>query len=472
MFWRYWRNDVTRTCVEGLACRRPWDRTAPHAAEHALQLQGMLGVGESKLLFELARRCFTGQGTVVDAGSFLGKSASLFAAGLLANRRASSAMKKIHCFDNFLVNEEGTVKFIQTYLGHEVSIGDSIREWFDQQTEHVQDLLEVHAGDFLAARWTAGLIELLLVDIAKSQALWSQVLAEMFPQLIPGVSLVVHQDYHHTWLPHIHVVMEYLYPYFELVIPRVDSSAVFLLLEEIPAAKLDRAIQYDFTAAEREALMDAAIARIPSDQRLAVQRAKSMMVVRDCDNSASVWEAIQMLESAGSSGLSVDEVSRVAVQMRQAMKQAGWSAVQSQNWPKVINIAEHLAAAGEDDDTVLMRSCALIGSGRFREAEDDLLSHAPTFTGTGAHKYFSLALARAVLNQGRHEEAELYLLENLDRHREDTTDPSLVSRHLELLGELFQIRGMRDKDRAAIEILQKMMPGHLLIERFAEEFPH
>ena len=179
-----------------------------------------------------------------------------------------------------------------------------------------------------------------------------------------------------------------------------------------------------------------------------------------------------MLESAGSSGLSVDEVSRVAVQMRQAMKQAGWSAVQSQNWPKVTNIAEHLAAAGEDDDTVLMRSCALIGSGRFREAEDDLLSHAPTFTGTGAHKYFSLALARAVLNQGRHEEAELYLLENLDRHREDTTDPSLVSRHLELLGELFQIRGMRDKDRAAIEILQKIMPGHLLIERFAEEFPH
>lgn len=467
MMWRLPWTSANRTRLQALARSRPWDRAAPRAAQPALQLQGMLGNGESKLLFELARTYFSGRGTVVDAGSFLGKSASLFAAGLLANRNAPACSKKVHCFDSFRVHESGTVEFMKTRLGRALAIGDSTREWFDRQTEPVRDLLEVHAGDFLDAHWSAGPIELLLVDIAKSQQLWARVLEHMFPSLIPGVSIVVHQDYHHAMLPHIHVVMEFLHPCFELVIPRVDSSAVFLLKEAIPEAMLGRAVRYDFTAEERETLMEAAVARIPPARRFFVRCAKVAMLACNKQNLEALLAEIDRLRrDAVAEGPDDDPTLRkrrtVLASLRNSVvRDLGWKALRSHDWPRALDIAEQIGAVQEDGDAVLMRGCSLIGLGRLREAEESL-RRTPVAVTAGS-PYIPVELARAVLAQGRHDEAERMLIENLQRTCADTADRSVLTRHLDVLLELFVARGNRDKDRVAVEKLRQLLHGDLLV---------
>lgn len=473
MFWRYPWNDDTRARLRRIARGRPWDRVAPQAAEAALRLQGMLADGESKLLFELACGCCSGRGAVVDAGSFLGKSASLLAAGLRANGHVPPAMKKVHCYDSFLVHESGTVDFIEERLGHEVAIGESTRRWFDGQTAPVHELLEVHAGDFLDARWSDGPIELLLVDIAKSQQLWARVLEQMFPSLVPGVSMVVHQDYHHTRLPHIHVVMEFLHPCFEIVIPRVDSSAVFLTTKPIPRAMLEKAIRYDFTAEERETLMDAAIARIPPDQRFVVRCAKVVLLAGSGRNLEELLTEIDRLEQdAAVEGPAETPALRGQLGLLASLRgtivrEIGWNALWAGNWPRALEIAERLEAGGEDDDTVLMRGCGLIGLGRHREAEE-CLRRAPVAV-TSASPYVPVELARAVLAQGRHDEAERTMVEGLERLCTDTADRGVLTRHIDVLLEVFAARGDRDKDRVTVESLRRLLPDDTLLERFADE---
>ena len=108
LFWQ----PYARRRLQRLGRRRPWERQSPVAAQAAIGLEGMLGPKESLLYFYLACDVFSGRGVAVDAGSFLGKSASLFAAGLRGNPVVGAKARKVHCFDNFIVNERGAVAFI------------------------------------------------------------------------------------------------------------------------------------------------------------------------------------------------------------------------------------------------------------------------------------------------------------------------------------------------------------------------
>jgi hypothetical protein len=263
--------------LQSLMRSRPWEEGAPVEASEALKLHGLLGWRECVLYFHLARDVLSGRGTLVDAGSFLGKSASLLAAGLRANAAACKSKPKIHCFDNFLVNECQTADLINSLYGREIRVGDSILDLFEDQVRPIRTMLEVHAGDFLTAIWPSTPIELLLVDIAKSRKLWARVVTEMFPCLTPGVSLVVHQDYHHPWLPHIHITMEQLHNHFELVIPRVDSSAVFLCTSPITEAEISRTLAAQPDLAEQLAIFGRCVERVPFDERIALDMARIVL---------------------------------------------------------------------------------------------------------------------------------------------------------------------------------------------------
>jgi len=184
---------------------------------------------------------------------------------------------KVHCFDNFLVNEPATADFIRENFGREVAIGASTRDLFDRQVAPIREMLEVHQGDFLTASWPRTPIELLLVDIAKSPQLWARVMTEMFPSLIPGVSLVVHQDYHHPWLPHIHIAMEQLHQHFELIIPRVESSAVFLCKSRITEEEISQIIFNQPSTAEQLAIFDRSLERVPIEERSILEMTKIVL---------------------------------------------------------------------------------------------------------------------------------------------------------------------------------------------------
>ncbi len=129
-----WREPDSTThqpmSIDELMHRRPWF-TQPVELPHSPE--GMLGAKESLLCYYLARDAFAGRGAIVDAGSFLGRSAFFFAQGLRANPRYAPGENRIHCFDNFLVNETRTVDFCREHLSRRLSVGDSTREIFEAQ---------------------------------------------------------------------------------------------------------------------------------------------------------------------------------------------------------------------------------------------------------------------------------------------------------------------------------------------------
>jgi hypothetical protein len=228
----------------------------------------MLRQREKDLLYFLARDYYSGSGEIVDAGSCLGSSTRAFAQGLEESRVATKA-SRVHAFDRFVAEDP----FLEQFVGHRGSFRDAF-------VRHLGDLLPnvtSWQGDFRWQSWDRGGIEILFVDVASSHELNRHLLLEFFPALIPGVSLVIHQDYHLPLLPFIHVTMEALCDHFEIVDGKVDDSIVFRLRSKIPSKKLSQVSDYVFTKEEQLQLMDRAIARLAPEQRAHVKLARAYL---------------------------------------------------------------------------------------------------------------------------------------------------------------------------------------------------
>lgn len=247
--------------------------------------RGMLGLGEGALLYYLCRDIYRGAGEIIDAGAFLGASAFCITKGLEENPRIKHKSGRVHCYDLFRIwQEEGeTVEYMSDQLKKHFNISVSD----DESTFHVffgnlgnlARHVRVYAGDIMNTQWSGRPIEVLFVDIAKTLPIWKHVLRQFFPSLIPGISIVVQQDYHHPLLPWIHVVQEHLAPFFEVIESHVDDSAAFRLVERIPDRILDKVAAYDFTFKEELAMLDAAIARLGADGKH-VALAKAVLLGR------------------------------------------------------------------------------------------------------------------------------------------------------------------------------------------------
>jgi hypothetical protein len=222
---------------------KPW--LAPNAAAGSYAL-GMLGLEERKLLYQLARHCYTGEGEVVELGAFCGASTCCLAAGLRANPRAAG--RQIHSYDSFIANEQYLVDFIRSQFGEPARMGESFAAIFRRATSEFADLIKVHEGDLLEQTWPSQQpIEILFVDVAKTLALSGKVLTEFFVHLTPGKSIVIHQDFYHPTAFYLPVVMDFLRDHFSIVETGRDWSVVFRLEEAISARKLQIASLYNFS---------------------------------------------------------------------------------------------------------------------------------------------------------------------------------------------------------------------------------
>lgn len=268
------RDDSAR--AQAWFAEEPW-RTRPVALPH--RLAGMLGVAEEQMFYFLAKEYFAGRGVIVDAGSYLGRSAYAFAQGLRANPAYRPERDRVHCFDLFVVLDDLMMDMARDERGNGPTRGQSTRAVFERQVAPVRDVLDVHEGDFLTVQWPRQPVEILMVDVAKSVQLGKRIVDLFFPCLVPGVSIVVQQDDHHAWLPHLHVVMEHLADCFEIAVRRVDATAVFLLTKEMPPAALERARAYDFTVQEQIDLMGRAIRRLPAADRAWVELARIVLLL-------------------------------------------------------------------------------------------------------------------------------------------------------------------------------------------------
>ena len=243
-------NDNLRTLV-----RRPW-RDVPLPPD-ATAIPTMLSKLERRLLYSLARD-YAGEGAIVDAGSFLGGSTAALLAGV-RDRPEPWSGPPVASYDLFQVDEYMVPKFFAD--DRSVQLGDSFRPRFDAHVARFGDVPHVvHEGDITKLGWSDGPIDVLFLDILKSWEINDAVLRDFFPSLVPGRSVIVHQDYGWGDTPWIPVTVELMRESLVLLDWMEWGTHVFFVAEELPAKllgygvaglELDRKVQLLEDAARR-----------------------------------------------------------------------------------------------------------------------------------------------------------------------------------------------------------------------------
>jgi hypothetical protein len=165
----------------------------------------MLSAQELDLLYTLARDRYTGCGDIVDGGAFLGGSTLALGCGLRDNRVVDDKRGRIHSYDLFRAD-----KYVNQFLPGYPE-GTSTRPYYDQAIAEVADQVTVHEGDITTSPWPADRpIEIFFIDVAKSWEINDFLLDQFFPNLIPGVSTVIQQDYHWPHTPWLSITMALL----------------------------------------------------------------------------------------------------------------------------------------------------------------------------------------------------------------------------------------------------------------------
>jgi hypothetical protein len=271
--------DAHVDVVPSILRDKPWTRTT--APAEVLQRKGMIGPAERACYYWFGRYWFSGDGAIVDAGAFVGASTAAFAAGAAASAKTAGASKPyVHAYDYFEVIDEYVGAAISRDFGP-IKAGQSYRSHFEAQVAPFADVIRSYPGDFKSHTWNGTPIEILFIDIAKTKELNEHLLKEFFPSLVPGKSIVIHQDYYHCWHPYIHYSMEFLCDEFALIDDYVPyQSRVWLLTKAIPRHKLD----------ELSAGLLAADARIRLLERLAD---RSSAFMKPMIEVVTVWELCQ-----------------------------------------------------------------------------------------------------------------------------------------------------------------------------------
>lgn len=177
---------------------RPWTAVPAAALAPGLAVPSMLSDEEAQLYHWLGARA-QGLGATVDLGAFAGGSAARLLSGLALSGRPYH----LHAYDRFQAKPSTRARFLPGTDRGARDILPLARAHLAPWAPHVT----LHPGDIGAQRWTGGPVEILAIDAAKTPALADHIAATFFPALIPGRSVVIHQDFLHDAQPWLAVQM-------------------------------------------------------------------------------------------------------------------------------------------------------------------------------------------------------------------------------------------------------------------------
>lgn len=237
---------------------KPWQH---HALEPAvLDVPGMLALEERQFLYHLARDVYRGEGEILDVGAFLGASACALGAGLRDNPHSVRRARRIRSYDFFTYGD-----FSAGYVPEgSWKSGDDTLPVFRQHTAPFAEYIQPVQGDICAQRWDARPIEILFVDFTQTWDHHEFVVRTFYPSLIPGKSVLVHQDFIYTVCYWLHVFMEFYRDCFEPIDAHVfNSTAAWTLKKPLPAIAYEQSLASRLRFAELLDLLDRSIARYP-----------------------------------------------------------------------------------------------------------------------------------------------------------------------------------------------------------------
>jgi len=249
----------------------------------------MMSLSERQFLFGLASRYYAGQGLIVDAGIFLGGSTRCFGEGVLSNVRREGIMRNwprpIVSYERAIVNPNMPLFFKKHGLTVSAAPGESFESELRRNIEPVKDLVDLRIGDFMDAAELDCPVEILFLDILKTPALSLRAFQRFYSRLIPGRSVVVHQDYFFEELPWIKTHQEALADYFDFA-GEIGSSAIFLCRKQIPPAVLDR-LENDLPPAEQLRLASIALHRSADPARRYFMALSKMRLIRKLEGQVA-----------------------------------------------------------------------------------------------------------------------------------------------------------------------------------------
>jgi glycosyltransferase involved in cell wall biosynthesis len=246
---------------------------------------GMTSTNEQVYLETYAQNQYSGQGEIVELGCWLGSSTISLAMGLKQNLQVINRASRIHAYDIFIWysshNMERSVS--GTSVAKKYKDGDSFLDEYLLRIYPWSDLIKVHPGDLTQLGWDQRPIELLFIDAMKSWELANSILKDFFPSLIPGLSLVVHQDFAHFYQVWIHLTMYRLREYFTPLEnhPFLYSSVVFRYVKAIPEEQLNASYSLaSFSEKEAEAAFEYSMSITPKQMQPNIAAAKVMYFIQ------------------------------------------------------------------------------------------------------------------------------------------------------------------------------------------------
>ncbi len=228
----------------------PWLHPIRRDFQGAEAVPTMLSPKEQSFYYWLTETWTTGAGAIVDLGCFVGGSTARLAAGRHAATTDAARTAPIYAYDRFTVAERNKKQLYK----HGIAPFDG-QDMFPLAQELLSpwnENLHFRHGMIQDIGWQGDPIEVLTLDAMKNYNNTDKIAQDFFPSLLPGQSVVVHQDFLHWSQPFLAPQMSLLRDYFTPVAFVPDDTVVYLCTRAITPEIMAAATVADLSVAALE----------------------------------------------------------------------------------------------------------------------------------------------------------------------------------------------------------------------------
>lgn len=191
---------------------------------------------ERRSLYALTRYGYSGEGDIFDVGCAAGGSTACLAAGV-ADGSIEPKYARVHAFDLF--SGYSTKAFASQIAAQQLEFASDL-ELFAHQVAANSAVVRAHQLDLtkpFRQRASKKALEIVHIDAAKSQELWTSIISEIGSSVIPGKTIWIFQDFERVRLPWHVWGLDSLLAYGR-IIGGAQLGTLYFRFDEAPPASL------------------------------------------------------------------------------------------------------------------------------------------------------------------------------------------------------------------------------------------